>query len=94
MVMFFFTFFMFVEEVLGGTSAVSEEVVNQTQQQLLPLISTAAAAFGWREMGWKRQVSVNLSRSFMGNGNERDQKYCLFCKRERAVYSPGYEDAK
>lgn len=69
--------------VLGRTSAVSEEVVNQTQQQLLPLISTAAAAFGWREMGWKRQVSVNLSSSFIGSGNERDQNYCLFCKRER-----------
>lgn len=61
----------------GGTSAVSEEVVNQTQQQLLPLISTAAAAFGWREMGWKRQVSVNLSGSFIGSCNERESELLL-----------------
>lgn len=89
---FFFPFFFFFGG--GRTSAVSEELVNQTRQQLLPLINTAAAAFGWREMGRKRQVSVNLCGSSIGRGNERDQNDCLFCKRERAVSSPGCQCAR
>lgn len=90
----FFFFFAF----LGGRGDAllqsSEELVNQTRRQLLPLINTAAAAFGWREMGRKRQVSVNLCGSFIGRGNERDENYCLFRKRERAVSSPGYQCAR